>query len=142
MTNGRTKGHDAEREIVKLLADLAPLKRNLQQTQEGGYDLIGLDFLALEIKRCESLQIEAWWKQTLRQARCGQTPVLLYRQNRKPWQAVMMAKIENTDVRATISFEDFRSWLTKRLATPLSAPNESALDTMLQRPPIESSALS
>jgi hypothetical protein len=62
------------------------LTRNLTQTREGGYDVVGLDWLALEVKRHENLQVSQWWKQTLRQARPDQVPMLMYRQNRTPWR--------------------------------------------------------
>lgn len=67
---------------------LPPLtvERNLQQSRAGGYDLIGVDWLALEVKRHENLQVSQWWKQTLRQTGEGQVPMLMYRQNRTPWK--------------------------------------------------------
>ena len=52
-----TKGKSAERELAKLLGDHLGLElsRNLDQTRDGGYDLIGLPGIALEVKRCERL---------------------------------------------------------------------------------------
>lgn len=61
------------------------LKRNLMQSREGGYDLVGIDWLALEVKRQEGLNISGWWRQAVRQAGEGQTPFLMYKQNFKPW---------------------------------------------------------
>lgn len=96
--NIRSKGQRGEREAIDLIESwckpvtdalqLPPvaLSRNLVQSREGGYDVIGLDWLALEVKRHENLQVSTWWKQALRQAKEGQIPVLMYRQNRTPWR--------------------------------------------------------
>ena len=108
-----TKGKSAERELAKLLGDRLGLElsRNLDQTRDGGYDLIGIPGIALEVKRCEKLAINQWWQQALRQAEnAGKTPVLAYRQSRKPWQFVVpLSWITglSTDETATISLEAF-----------------------------------
>lgn len=84
----RNKGANAEREFAKLLGEKLGLKleRNLEQTRAGGHDLIGLPGIALEVKRCEQLAINQWWRQAVRQAGQGLIPCLAYRQNRKPWK--------------------------------------------------------
>ena len=90
----RTKGQVAEREIARILNDElgVELVRNLEQTRDGGHDLIGLDGWSLEVKRHEQLSINAWWKQTTEQAeRTGGRPALFYRQSRKPWSVVVDA---------------------------------------------------
>src|SRR5262245_62810646 len=91
----KNKGAGAEREFAAILQkevdDFLPnghgvlFKRNLEQTREGGFDILGLPWLALEIKRQETLSIGAWWQQCLTQAD-GRVPVLAYRQNNKPWR--------------------------------------------------------
>lgn len=98
MVNIRSKGQRGEREAAEVIESWAKpvtealglgavsLERNLQQTRAGGYDLIGLDWLALEIKRHETLSVGTWWKQALRQAGDSQIPMLMYRQNRTPWK--------------------------------------------------------
>jgi hypothetical protein len=95
--SSKNKGANAEREAadvietwlreVYLSCGVEPpkLKRNLEQVRIGGSDLIGVDWMALEIKRREQLQLSTWWKQTVRQAMQGQTPILMWRQNRCPW---------------------------------------------------------
>lgn len=93
----RSKGQRGEREALVLLTtwleevvpDRCPeLKRNLMQSREGGHDLVGIDWLAIEVKRHERLSVESWWGQTLKQAerRPGSVPFLMYRQNRMPWR--------------------------------------------------------
>lgn len=89
----RRKGADGERELANLLYDRLgiELKRNLEQSRNGGYDLIGLPF-AIEVKRHEELRTKEWWTQACHQAidACRATgddltPVLAWRQSRKPW---------------------------------------------------------
>jgi hypothetical protein len=99
--SSRSKGQRGEREIIKLLqptvnaayieAGRVPpiLKRNLMQTMEGGYDISGIDWMALEVKRQEKLNLNSWWRQTLKQCKENQEPILIYRANRQPWRVRM-----------------------------------------------------
>lgn len=99
--NSRSKGKRGEREAInKVMQPIvdkvykrygvpAPtLSRNLQQWDAGGYDVVGLDWLATEIKFCETFQLKKWWEQTLRQTKRGQVPLLLYKKNRKKFKAM------------------------------------------------------
>ena len=95
--SSRVKGANAEREAAELLvawatpvyahAGLPPpvVRRNLEQVLIGGYDLTGFDWLAIEVKRQESLNLESWWAQACRQAGPEQIPFLMWRQSRRPW---------------------------------------------------------
>lgn len=96
----RNKGKQGEREFAKKLGEGLGIEftRNLDQVRNGGYDLIGLEQLAIEVKRCETLCIGSWWKQAKSQAKEGQTPVLAYRQSRKPWTVVVPAKFVPKDL--------------------------------------------
>ena len=87
----RTKGAKAEREVASLLADRlgGDVVRNLVQTREGGHDLLGVDPFALEVKRCERLELAAWWRQACDQCPEGQVPALIYRQSRQPWRVIL-----------------------------------------------------
>ena len=95
----RSKGQRGEREICKLLTERLgfEVKRNLQQYQDGGCDLVGLDKYAIEIKRQETELINSWWQQTKRQAK-GRMPVLFYRSNRKPWLVMTEASSSKESV--------------------------------------------
>jgi|TARA_Y100000310_G_scaffold64720_1_gene60227 Holliday junction resolvase len=86
----RQKGQRGEREVCKLLADKlgGEYKRNLMQTQDGGYDVLGLEGYAIEVKFQEKLQIEKWWEQTVDQAN-GKIPVLFFRRSREDWRVVL-----------------------------------------------------
>jgi hypothetical protein len=81
---GLNKGKRAEREIVGLLqpvvnavyaaAGITPplLQRNTLQSDRGGYDIVGLDWFAPEVKRCETLSLRTWWEQCKGQAKPSQ----------------------------------------------------------------------
>lgn len=100
--NARAKGMRGEYEVIRLLkptvdkvyAELGlavvNLERNILQTRAGGYDIVGLDWLALEVKRVEKTThdksgILGWWEQCRRQAGAEQEPVLFYRPNVTQW---------------------------------------------------------
>lgn len=127
MVNAKNKGAAGEREVAELLqptvtkaytetlgiteAEVPRLRRNVLQVQEGGYDLVGLDWLALEVKRVEALgkggilkgHVRQWWLQCLTAAQNGKLvggnegarygganglarePVLMYRPNGWTW---------------------------------------------------------
>lgn len=130
----RNKGKRGEREIVNILQPVVDevcakngfvqieLQRNTIQCDRGGYDIVGLDFLAIEVKHQEQLQPETWWKQTVKQTKKGQTPVLFYRKNRMDWRVRMpgvlfCATCKGAWHEATvdISIECFLGYLRKRL---------------------------
>ena len=122
----RRKGATAELEIIGSLQlainDTVPasgivLQRNLVQTREGGYDVIGVPWLALEVKRHETLSLGVWWQQALSQA-CGRVPVLAYRQNRTPWRVRMLLDAYGRDIIADLSIHDFLSVFRGMLTDP------------------------
>jgi hypothetical protein len=74
----REKGKRAEREIATFLRGVvqevygeeAPLviERNQNQSADGGVDIVGIDFLAVEVKHHAKPALNSWWRQTLEQA--------------------------------------------------------------------------
>lgn len=104
--NPRTKGAGGEREVATMLnviivqvmtsmgfppeqiaAASKSVQRNQNQSAVGGCDLNNVFGMAVEVKRQENLAIPAWWRQTVTAAeRNNELPVLIYRQNRKPWR--------------------------------------------------------
>lgn len=78
--NSRQKGANGEREVAKILQQVvnevalscgyvAPqIRRNTEQAQIGGEDLTGLPWYSFEIKRCERVELDKWWQQTVTQA--------------------------------------------------------------------------
>lgn len=90
------KGKAGEREFCKWLDsnfDLPKLPtRNLDQTREGGTDVIYPPF-AFEVKRREVIDLQSWWIQAKKDATVlGLEPVVAFRQNRKPWEFLVSAK--------------------------------------------------
>lgn len=96
----RDKGKRGEREIAdRFIAIMEQVekelwkkgysedvKRNTLQSDRGGFDLVGIPGLAIEVKRCETLQLGSWWQQCCKQAKDGLLPVLFYRQNNRAWK--------------------------------------------------------
>ena len=62
------------------------VKRNTTQSDRGGYDLVGIPKLAIEVKHHATASLEPWWKQCTRQANAGELPVLIWKVDRKPWR--------------------------------------------------------
>ena len=87
----REKGARGERELATILAKHLNLeiRRNLVQYQTGGIDLTGLPW-SIEVKRCETLKINAFWQQAVAQVKDNDPPpVLAYRTSRKPWRFIL-----------------------------------------------------
>jgi hypothetical protein len=105
----RDKGQRGEREIVAMFVEAMEavekekgvegsalsemVKRNTLQSDRGGFDVANIPTLAVEVKRAEVLNVNSWWNQTLEQCKQGETPVLFYRQSRKPWRCVCMTAL-------------------------------------------------
>jgi hypothetical protein len=96
--NSRDKGAKGEREFINMMGPLlgVDLKRNLEQTREGGHDILGLDGWAIEIKRYAEVlpaDLERWWdqavEQSLRITWKNVSPALAYRADRRPWRIVI-----------------------------------------------------
>ena len=127
----RSKGSRGEREVITIISEVVnreylaakleppAIERNLMQSRRGGYDVIGIDWLALEVKYQEQFQLDAWWAQCKDQAREDQEPVLFYRRNRVPWRVRMfgylMAPRSRVRCPVDISVEAFCAFLQTRL---------------------------
>lgn len=112
--SSRSKGQSGEREIATMLTYATGIDvcRNLTQTRGGGDDISCIPGLSIEVKRQETLALPAWWRQCTHQAaNVAKTPVLAYRQNRKPWTFIVGSR-ENV-----LSQADFLVWLMVHLET-------------------------
>ena len=90
--HSRNKGARGERELFCLLTKELGfiVQRNLSQTRGGGADCITIPGWSIEVKRCETLAIPRWWRQTVFQAlENNNKPILFYRKSRTPWAAVV-----------------------------------------------------
>ncbi|QQM14133.1 putative holiday junction resolvase [Vibrio phage pVco-14] len=135
------KGKAGEREAIKFIqptidkvyqmmgVDAVQLYRNQNQSALGGYDIDGLPWLALEIKRQEQLNLNKWWEQVNRAKRDGQVPVVMFRQNRKQWRFLIPAWLHtggqgHMEVRAEITKEAFLEWFEQRLIYEIRKESE------------------
>ena len=109
--NSRAKGAAGEREFCRVLGDLLgdalvePLKRNLEQTRNGGHDILGLEGFALEIKRYKRVKdgdIKKFWEQACEQAeRAGGYPALAYREDLQSWRVRIPMEVLKEDMTST-----------------------------------------
>lgn len=142
MVHAVNKGKGGEREVVNMLQPYVnkiystlgmeppDLLRNQMQSAVGGYDIVGLPWLALEVKRQEQLSLNAWWQQVQAATKPGQVPVVIYRQNRQKWQVLMPAWLHtggpgHMEIRAQCSIEDFLTWFEQRLLYEAKKESES-----------------
>ena len=117
----RTKGHSGERELCRLLENrlgIDRIERNVDQVRDGGADILSIPGFAIEVKRHEKLNITVWWEQATRQAinkEC--TPILAYRQNRKPWNFAIPASfiLPGSWDYIILREETFIDWFKKQL---------------------------
>lgn len=133
----RNKGKAGEREVINLLQpvvtevyeafdrDAPLLQRNTLACDAGGFDVVGLEWLALEIKNHATGYQKAWWEQCLAQAGHATVPVLFYRRANvsqdERWQVRMFCKLcEGLIVPCTISSASFLAWFRIRLSQELS----------------------
>jgi hypothetical protein len=104
--NIRTKGASGEREVATMLNGIIAqvmtamgyagdeieaaakcVQRNQNQTAVGGCDLTNVFGIAVEVKRQEQVSLGSWWAQCEKSARANnELPLLIWRQNRKPWR--------------------------------------------------------
>jgi hypothetical protein len=133
----RAKGQNGEREIIGILQpivdevygahglDAPKLQRNTLQCDQGGHDLAGLDWISIEVKRCEQLAIEKWWAQTIMQAGKTREPVLFYRRNgERSWHVCMRTLIWISpdrvyEVFSVLMLADAMRWFRARLSYEL-----------------------
>jgi len=110
----RNKGRRAEQIIVNRLkeAGFDRAARNLSQTRDSGYDIIGLEPLAIEVKDHKKPNLSQWWDQTIRNATGHLIPALIYHiPNTSRWECRIPLSLINpalSDQRtATVELEDF-----------------------------------
>lgn len=138
---GIQKGKRGEREVVTILQSVVnevclqhPMAPKLQRTGYmqsdcGGFDIAGLDWLGMEVKRCETEHLDLWWEQCKRQAKSSainqreREPVLIHRQNGRKWRVRMFGAlvVNSRRVRCPvdISLGAFIVWFRLRLEAEL-----------------------
>lgn len=140
--NIRQKGQCGEREVCDWLNGIAyrvltanglayPAKpifqRNQNQSAVGGSDVTNPVKMAIEVKRQEALDLNAWWRQAEKAAEeFGGTPIVIFRQNgKRKWRILIRGGIPYSCgqaasyMRCEISHEDFEqfayNWMERQL---------------------------
>jgi hypothetical protein len=98
------------------LKGMCTIQRNQIQTAIGGSDLINCYGLSIEVKRQETLSVNTWWKQCEASAlKDNAIPVLVYRQNKKPWRVRTYTWLPLPDehqmkIVSEMDWDTFRAW--------------------------------
>lgn len=89
--NSRNKGKRGELEAAKALQEYGYETRRGQQFSgaNGDADVVGLPGIHLEIKRVEKLNISEAMRQSTRDAKENELPVVMHRKNREEWLITM-----------------------------------------------------
>lgn len=148
--NSRAKGQRGERMVAESLNVVAQrvclaagvpiykLSRNLVQSRNGGHDLVGLDWIAIEVKWYNEIKahLPRWWDQCLKQATAvNAEPVLIYKANGSKWLVRMWGLLEiergrRLRVTVDISMEAFLVWFEKRLELEIKKTGLSQNNTV------------
>ena len=132
----RNKGANAEREVINMLQPIVDkvyagsglksplLERNTLQCNKGGSDVAGLPWLALEIKRQETENLNKWWEQTVLSTQLGQYGVLIHRGNRGKWKVRMHGALLSKDqifqTVVDINLDSFLVWFQSMVENELT----------------------
>ena len=88
--NSRAKGAKGERELAKILKEYGyNCRRGQQYSGLEGEDVIGLDYIHIECKRVENLNLYNAMEQSKRDRRQEQFPAVFHRKNNKKWLVTM-----------------------------------------------------
>ena len=88
--NSRQKGAKGERELANKLKEYGyNCRRGQQFSGLEGEDVVGLDYIHIECKRVEKLNIDEALKQARRDAKDNQMPAVFHRKNGKKWKVTM-----------------------------------------------------
>lgn len=90
--NSKRKGNAGERELAGILREHGYDSRRGLQYQGGQVeaDVIGIPGIHIECKRVEHLNLYNAMEQSIRDAKEGETPVVMHRTNRHPWLVTML----------------------------------------------------
>lgn len=136
----RSKGQRGERAVIGALQPVVDrvyteagkepplLQRNTLQSHKGGFDVVGVEWLAIEVKNQETDHVDQWWAQTVAQAG-GRTAVLFYKKNHVAWRVrievlmLLPQKEKRFYIKtpADIDMESFLRWFYFRLKYTLES---------------------
>ena len=96
--NSRSKGKRGELELAQLLRNQGWMdaRRGVQYSGiNGDADIVGVQGIHIECKRCENVYDEKWLEQAEKDARKGEVPVVIYRRNHEEWKVTLRQDIAN-----------------------------------------------
>ena len=96
--NSRTKGKNGELELARLLRNQGWMdaRRGQQYSGlQGDADVVGVQGIHIECKRCENVYDEKWLKQAETDARKGEVPIVIYRRNHEEWKVMLRQDVAN-----------------------------------------------
>ena len=90
MINSKKKGAKGEREVANKLKEYGyNCRRGQQYNGLEGEDVVGLDYIHIECKRVEKLNLDEALEQAKRDSQEGQLPTVFHRKNNKKWKVTM-----------------------------------------------------
>ena len=96
--NSKQKGAVGERELAQLLRNQGWMdaRRGVQYSGlKGDADVVGVNGVHIECKRCQQVSDEKWLQQAERDARIGEIPVVIYRRNHEQWKLLIRQDLAN-----------------------------------------------
>lgn len=96
--NSRTKGKRGELELAQLLRNQGHIdaRRGVQYSGlKGDADVVGVQGIHIECKRCQQVSDERWLQQAEHDARLGDIPVVIYRRNHEDWKLLIRQDLAN-----------------------------------------------
>ena len=132
--HSKQKGKAGEREVrdlfrkafVDIVEDVSIIRRNHQQAEIGGADLVGVPFYSVEVKRVKQIswgkELDDWWEQTIRQAEeplgNPKAPCLVFRQDRGRWFVMVWGFLTGSycnAYRVILLWDDFEQFVKDNL---------------------------
>ena len=88
--NSRAKGAKGERELANKLKEYGyNCRRGQQFSGLEGEDVVGLDYIHIECKRVQNLNLYDAMDQSKRDRKQGQAPAVFHRKNNRKWLVTM-----------------------------------------------------
>ena len=88
--NSKKKGAKGERELASKLRDYGyNCRRGQQYNGLEGEDVVGLDYIHVEVKRVQALNLDEAMEQAKRDSKDNQMPAVFHRKNNKKWKVTM-----------------------------------------------------
>lgn len=88
--NSKAKGAKGERELANKLKEYGyDCRRGRQYNGLEGEDVVGLDYIHIECKRVQALNIDEAMEQALRDSKGENIPAVFHRKNNKKWKVTM-----------------------------------------------------